>query len=133
MYSVACSYELTTFSRKKKKRWNLRPTQIFECEYGSLTLRTNSVISVPVLSWHRLRSVPWMNSVRWVDSRGTHRAGMWVWERLEIHRLSGVHFFTETQQMESSIRANFIIHTLKKSTTKEPFKKLEMSKEVYLL
>lgn len=77
------------------------------------TLRSNSVISVPILSRHRLWSVTRVQTMRSINARWSHCAGMRVGEGLEIHRLGRIHFFAETQKMECCVGANFIIHTFK--------------------
>lgn len=42
---------------------------------------------------------------------GSDAAAVLVRERLEVHRLVGVHFLAEAKQMEGGVRANFVLHT----------------------
>lgn len=37
-----------------------------------------------------------------------------VGERLELHRLRRVHFFSEAKQVEGRVRADLVIHTCRK-------------------
>lgn len=41
---------------------------------------------------------------------GYDAAAILVRERLEVHRLVGVHFLTEAEQMEGGVRADFVFH-----------------------
>lgn len=50
-------------------------------------------------------------SYRW--SHGARVAVSWMREGLELHSLARIHFLAESQQMESSVRADLILHTCK--------------------
>lgn len=53
---------------------------------------------------------------------GTSVSGNWsvsilMGEGLEVHGLGGIHFLAETEQMESSIGADFVFHALWENTS----------------
>lgn len=69
------------------------------------------------LRYHRLRSRTAVSrsvsrmSYRW--SHGARMAVSWMGEGLELHSLARIHFLTESQKMERSIRADLILHACK--------------------
>ena len=56
-----------------------------------------------------------------------------VWESLELHSLARVHFFAETKKVESSVRADLILHAWKKRSLRVDTAVIDLLKLIYSL